>query len=77
MISNEVNSRATIVEGGFTARAVVDGRAVIAIEQLSELRFIPRSRLSAPPQIRSALHRVRDSTRHHAVAGRNDTALMA
>lgn len=40
-IAREVNSRATVVEKGFTALAVVDGRADLAIQQLSELRFVP------------------------------------
>lgn len=48
VIYDEVNSRATIVEGGFTARAGVDGRADMAIEQLSELRFIPKVQIVGP-----------------------------
>jgi ABC-type molybdate transport system substrate-binding protein len=47
-IAEEVNSRATIIPKGFTARAVVDGRADIAIQQLSELRFVPGVQIVGP-----------------------------
>ncbi|MGW2231433.1 class II aldolase/adducin family protein [Streptomyces formicae] len=40
-IAEEVNSRATVVEKGFTALALTDGRADLAVQQLSELRFVP------------------------------------
>jgi molybdate transport system substrate-binding protein len=39
-LAEEVNARATVVEKGFTADAVLDGRADIAIQQVSELRTI-------------------------------------
>ncbi|BBX34319.1 hypothetical protein MMAG44476_13766 [Mycolicibacterium mageritense DSM 44476 = CIP 104973] len=39
-IADEINSRATIVEKGFTGLAVLDGRADMAIQQISELKFV-------------------------------------
>ncbi|SDC96424.1 molybdate ABC transporter substrate-binding protein [Glycomyces harbinensis] len=47
-IDEAVNARATVVEKGFTAEAVLDGRADLAVQQLSELRFVPRARLVGP-----------------------------
>nr|WP_042186542.1 substrate-binding domain-containing protein [Kibdelosporangium sp. MJ126-NF4]CEL17337.1 Hypothetical ABC transport system, periplasmic component [Kibdelosporangium sp. MJ126-NF4]CTQ91435.1 Hypothetical ABC transport system, periplasmic component [Kibdelosporangium sp. MJ126-NF4] len=47
-IAAEVNARATVVEKGFTALAVVDGRADIAIQQMSELKFVPEARIAGP-----------------------------
>ncbi|MFI6025904.1 substrate-binding domain-containing protein [Amycolatopsis magusensis] len=47
-IDEEINARATVVEKGFTALAVLDGRADVAIQQLSELRFVPAARLAGP-----------------------------
>ncbi|MET0452589.1 MAG: substrate-binding domain-containing protein [Mycobacterium sp.] len=47
-IAEEVNSRATILEKGFTAEALLDGRADIAIQQLSELLFVPDARIAGP-----------------------------
>ncbi|QFU88441.1 molybdate ABC transporter periplasmic molybdate-binding protein [Amycolatopsis sp. YIM 10] len=47
-IDEQVNARATVVEKGFTALAVVDGRADVAIQQLSELRFVPEARIAGP-----------------------------
>lgn len=47
-IAGELNSRATIVDKGFTAQAVVDGRADIAIQQLSELLFVPDAQIVGP-----------------------------
>ncbi|MEW2528522.1 class II aldolase/adducin family protein [Streptomyces sp. NPDC047071] len=47
-IAEEVNSRATVVEKGFTALAVTDGRADLAVQQLSELRFVPGARVVGP-----------------------------
>lgn len=47
-IAAEVNSRATVVEKGFTALAVTDGRADLAVQQLSELRFVPGVRIVGP-----------------------------
>ncbi|WP_258021164.1 class II aldolase/adducin family protein, partial [Streptomyces anatolicus] len=47
-IADEVNSRATVVEKGFTALAVTDGRADLAVQQLSELRFVPDAQVVGP-----------------------------
>jgi molybdate transport system substrate-binding protein len=47
-IADDVNSRATIIESGFVGQAVVDGRADIAIQQLSELLFVPQARIVGP-----------------------------
>ncbi|ALG12514.1 molybdate ABC transporter substrate-binding protein [Kibdelosporangium phytohabitans] len=47
-IADEVNARATVVEKGFTALAVLDGRADLAIQQMSELKFVPEARVVGP-----------------------------
>ncbi|MFI6293563.1 molybdate ABC transporter substrate-binding protein [Nonomuraea sp. NPDC050790] len=47
-IAEEVNARATVIDKGFIAHAVVDGRADVAIQQLSELRFVPEARIAGP-----------------------------
>ncbi|MEU6049078.1 substrate-binding domain-containing protein [Streptomyces xanthochromogenes] len=47
-IAEEINARATIIEKGFIAEAVVDGRADIAVQQLSELLFVPRADIAGP-----------------------------
>lgn len=47
-IADEVNARATIVEKGFTALAVTDGRADLAVQQISELRFVPQAKIIGP-----------------------------
>ncbi|MEU9748174.1 molybdate ABC transporter substrate-binding protein [Streptomyces niveus] len=47
-IADEVNGRATVVEKGFTALAVVDGRADLAVQQLSELLFVPEAQVVGP-----------------------------
>jgi molybdate transport system substrate-binding protein len=39
--AEEINAKATIIEKGFTGFAVLDGRADVAIQQVSELRFVP------------------------------------
>jgi molybdate transport system substrate-binding protein len=39
-ISAEINAFATVIEKGFTALAIVDGRADLAVQQLSELAFV-------------------------------------
>lgn len=44
-IADEVNSRATIRQKGFIAQTLVDGRADIAIQQLSELAFVPEAKI--------------------------------
>jgi molybdate transport system substrate-binding protein len=47
-IADEINSRATVIEKGFIANAVCDGRADIAIQQLSELLFVPEAEIVGP-----------------------------
>jgi molybdate transport system substrate-binding protein len=47
-IADRVNERATIIEKGFIAEAVVDGRADVAIQQLSELLFVPEAQIVGP-----------------------------
>jgi len=40
-ISDEINAKATVVENGFVAETLLDGRADVAVQQLSELAFVP------------------------------------
>ncbi|MCB5906537.1 substrate-binding domain-containing protein [Streptomyces pinistramenti] len=47
-IADEVNARATVIEKGFTARALLDGRADLAVQQLSELAFVPGTDVVGP-----------------------------
>lgn len=47
-IADQVNARATVIEKGFIAQAVVDGRADIAIQQMSELLFVPEAQIVGP-----------------------------
>lgn len=47
-IADRVNARATVVEKGFVAETLLDGRADLAVQQLSELRFVPEARLVGP-----------------------------
>lgn len=47
-VADELNSRATIIEKGFIAQAVVDGRADVAIQQLSELLYVPEAQIVGP-----------------------------
>jgi molybdate transport system substrate-binding protein len=47
-VAAQVNSRATVVEKGFTALAVTDGRADLAVQQMSELKFVPQARIVGP-----------------------------
>ncbi|WP_082123753.1 substrate-binding domain-containing protein [Arthrobacter sp. YC-RL1] len=47
-IAEVVNSRATFVEEGPTARALVDGRAALAVQQISELQLIPDVAILGP-----------------------------
>ncbi|MDJ1134851.1 class II aldolase/adducin family protein [Streptomyces iconiensis] len=47
-IAEKVNSRATVVEKGFTALAVTDGRADLAVQQMSELLFVPGATIAGP-----------------------------
>jgi len=66
-IADAVDDRATVVEKGFTAAAVIDGRADLAVQQLSELRFVPEARLVGP---------LPDAAQHYTVfAAATGTAL--
>lgn len=47
-IADQVNANATVVPKGFTALAVMDGRADLAVQQLSELRFVPEAKIVGP-----------------------------
>ncbi|MFE4542393.1 substrate-binding domain-containing protein [Arthrobacter sp. NPDC056727] len=47
-IADQINAKATIIEKGFIANAVVDGRADVAIQQLSELLFVPEAQIAGP-----------------------------
>lgn len=47
-VAAQVNSRATVVDKGFTALAVTDGRADLAVQQMSELKFVPQVRIVGP-----------------------------
>jgi molybdate transport system substrate-binding protein len=40
-IASEVNARASVVAAGFTAERLVDGKADLAIQQISELKLVP------------------------------------
>ena len=47
-IDGQVDARSTIVEQGPTAQALIDGRADIAIHQMSELMLVPEARVIGP-----------------------------
>lgn len=48
-VAATVNSRATVITSGFTAEAVIDGRADIAVQMLSELRpYVPAVAIVGP-----------------------------
>ncbi|QCB97795.1 ABC transporter substrate-binding protein [Arthrobacter sp. PAMC25564] len=47
-IAEKVNERATVVETGFTALALLDGRADLAVQQVSELRYVPEAIIAGP-----------------------------
>jgi len=47
-IADAINAKATIIEKGFIADAVVDGRADIAIQQMSELLFVEDAEIVGP-----------------------------
>lgn len=47
-ISERVSSRATIVDSGFAAGAVLDGRADIAVQLMSEHRCVPGVKIVGP-----------------------------
>ncbi|MEX5237955.1 substrate-binding domain-containing protein [Kocuria arenosa] len=47
-IAEEVNSRATVINSGFTAETVMDHRADLAVQQLSELNCVPGAKIVGP-----------------------------
>lgn len=47
-IYDRVNGAATVLEKGFTAEALLDGRADLAVQQLSELLFVPGTEIVGP-----------------------------
>jgi molybdate transport system substrate-binding protein len=47
-IAEQINERATVVDQGFTAAALLDGRSDIAVQQMSELRFVPEAKIAGP-----------------------------
>jgi molybdate transport system substrate-binding protein len=47
-IADIVNSRATFVEEGSTASALIDGRAVLAVQQIPELKLVPEVNFLGP-----------------------------
>jgi molybdate transport system substrate-binding protein len=47
-LAEEVGAHATIVKKGYVAEAVVNGSADVAIQQLSELLFVPQAHIVGP-----------------------------
>ena len=47
-IAEQVNSRSTIITQGPTARALIDGRSDLAIQQMSELMLVPEAKIIGP-----------------------------
>jgi molybdate transport system substrate-binding protein len=47
-IAEQVKARATVIDSGPTAVALLDGRADLAIHQLSELILVPEARIVGP-----------------------------
>ncbi|WP_461164515.1 substrate-binding domain-containing protein [Arthrobacter sp. R4-81] len=47
-ISERVNQTAAVVDQGFTALALLDGRSDLAVQQLSELQAVPGVRIAGP-----------------------------
>lgn len=47
-IADEVKARATVVDAGPTALALLDGRADLAIQQMSELILVPEAQIAGP-----------------------------
>lgn len=45
---DRIDERAVRLEGGLTAHALADGRADVAVQQISELRSVPGSHVIAP-----------------------------
>jgi molybdate transport system substrate-binding protein len=47
-IAGQVNERATVIDTGLTALALLDGRADLAVQQLSELKYVPEATIAGP-----------------------------
>lgn len=47
-IAEQINEHATVIEQGFTATALLDGRADLALQQMSELLAVPEARIAGP-----------------------------
>jgi len=47
-IADAVNAKATIIPSGFTAETLVDGRCVLAVQQVSELLVVPGIEVVGP-----------------------------
>jgi molybdate transport system substrate-binding protein len=47
-IADEVNAKATVLPKGFTGEALVDGRASLAVQQLSELAYVDGVEIVGP-----------------------------
>ena len=65
-IAEQVDARSTVVDQGPTASALIDGRADMAIHQMSELRLIPEARVIGPLP-----HPVQHYTEFSATLSRN------
>nr|ABL75138.1 hypothetical protein [Arthrobacter sp. JS443] len=77
-IAEVVNSRATFVEEGPTARALIDGRAALAIQQISELKLVPEVTMLGP--LPKAVQRYTHFSTHQcntAANGYTTTALVS
>lgn len=47
-LAEVINARATLVDHGFTASTLLDGRADLAVQQMSELMSVPGVRIAGP-----------------------------
>lgn len=47
-IAEQINEHATVLDHGFTATALLDGRADLALQQMSELLAVPEARIVGP-----------------------------
>jgi molybdate transport system substrate-binding protein len=47
-IAERINEHATVVDQGFAGAALLDGRADLALQQMSELIFFPEARIAGP-----------------------------
>jgi ABC-type molybdate transport system substrate-binding protein len=47
-IADEVNARATVIEKGYTGETLLDGRADLAVQQISELRYVRGVDIAGP-----------------------------